>query len=157
MKYWLMKCEPDCYSIDDLARDKTTEWTGVRNYQARNFMSKEMAQGDVALFYHSNAEPSGVAGLMTIHSDGAIVDTTALDKKDDHFEPRATRENPIWYCVAVKFQEKFKNFVPLSDLRANAKLKGMLLLQKGSRLSVLPVTKSEFLEVLKMAESRHKI
>ena len=152
MKYWLMKSEPESYSIDALKRDKVTAWTGVRNYQARNFMTKGMSVGDLALFYHSNAEPSGVVGLMVIAS-GAKADATAQDRKSETFDPKASAENPIWECVDVKFKEKFAEIVPLPALRDNPKLAKMELLRKGSRLSIQPVTPAEFREILRMAGS----
>ncbi len=149
MKYWLMKSEPDVYSIDHLQKDKTTWWEGVRNYQARNFMMNEMQVGDEVLFYHSNAEPPGVAGLARV-SKVAAPDKTQFDKKSEYHDPKATKEKPIWYCVEVEFVKKFKDFVSLNDLRENDKLKDMVVLQKGSRLSVQPVDKKHFELVKKM-------
>ncbi|KHD89291.1 MAG: EVE domain-containing protein [Bdellovibrio sp. ArHS] len=149
MKYWLMKSEPDVYSIDTLQKDKTTWWEGVRNYQARNFMSKEMSVGDLVLFYHSNAEPSGVAGIAKV-SKAAAADKTQFDKKSDYFDAKATKEKPIWFCVEVEFVAKLKNFISLTDLRENEKLAEMVVLQKGSRLSVQPVDKKHFEIVKKM-------
>lgn len=145
-----MKSEPDVYGIEDLQRDGQTFWGGVRNYQARNFMTNDMAVGSQVLFYHSNAEPPGVAGLMKVVSE-AQADPTALDANSEYFEPKATPENPIWKCVTVKFVEKFPRLVSLEEIRKNPKLKDMALLQKGSRLSIQPVTDSEFGEILKMA------
>lgn len=150
MKYWLMKSEPGNYSIDDLKRDKVTDWTGVRNYQARNFM-KEMKPGDMAIFYHSNAEPSGAVGVMRIKNP-AHGDRTALEKKSQYFEPKATADNPVWFCVDVEFVEKFPEIIPLADIRANKKLAKMELLRKGSRLSVQPSTEAEFKELCRMAK-----
>ncbi|WP_415063009.1 EVE domain-containing protein [Bdellovibrio sp.] len=149
MKYWLMKSEPDVFSIDQLKKDKTTWWEGVRNYQARNFMMKDMQVGDAVLFYHSNAEPSGVAGLAKI-SKIAAPDKTQFDKKSEYFDAKASKEKPIWYCVEVEYVDKFKEVVSLSDLRTNGKLQDMLVLQKGSRLSVQPVDKKHFDIVKKM-------
>ncbi|WP_413569944.1 EVE domain-containing protein [Bdellovibrio sp. HCB117] len=149
MKYWLMKSEPDVYSIDTLKKDGTTWWEGVRNYQARNFMSKEMSVGDLVLFYHSNAEPSGVAGIAKV-SKAAAPDKTQFDKKSEYFDAKATKEKPNWFCVEVEFVAKFKNFISLSDLRDNEKLADMVVLQKGSRLSVQPVDKKHFDIVKKM-------
>lgn len=149
MKYWLMKSEPDVYSIEMLSKDKTTPWEGVRNYQARNFMMKDMAVGDLVLFYHSNAEPSGVAGIAKV-SKIAFPDKTQFDKKSEYFDTKATQEKPIWFCVEVAYVEKFKHFVSLADLRENDKLADMLVLQKGSRLSVQPVDKKHFDIVKKM-------
>ncbi|WP_373999276.1 EVE domain-containing protein [Bdellovibrio bacteriovorus] len=149
MKYWLMKSEPDVYSIDTLKKDGTTWWEGVRNYQARNFMSKEMSVGDLVLFYHSNAEPPGVAGIAKV-SKAAAADKTQFDKKSEYFDAKATKEKPNWFCVEVEFVAKFKNLVSLSDLRENEKLADMVVLQKGSRLSVQPVDKKHFDIVKKM-------
>lgn len=144
-----MKSEPDVFSIDQLHKDKTTWWEGVRNYQARNFMMKEMKVGDLVLFYHSNAQPSGVAGLAKI-STLAAPDKTQFDKKSDYFDAKATKEKPIWFCVEVEYVEKFKHLVSLNDLRENEKLAEMLVLQKGSRLSIQPVDKKHFDTVKKM-------
>lgn len=149
MKYWLMKSEPDVYSIDQLKKDKTTWWEGVRNYQARNFMMKDMQVGDEVLFYHSNAEPPGVAGLAKV-SKLAAPDKQQFDKKSDYFDKKASLEKPIWFCVEVEFVKKFPELVCLGDLRESDKLKDMLVLQKGSRLSVQPVDKKHFDLVKKM-------
>lgn len=149
MKYWLMKSEPDVYSIDHLKKDHTTWWEGVRNYQARNFMMKDMQVGDAVLFYHSNAEPPGVAGLAVI-SKAAAPDKLQFDKKSEYYDEKATKEKPNWFCVEVAFEQKFKHFVSLQDLRENDKLKEMLVLQKGSRLSVQPVDKKHFDIIKKM-------
>lgn len=149
MKYWLMKSEPDVYSIDQLKKDKTTWWEGVRNYQARNFMQKDMQVGDMVLFYHSNAEPPGVAGLARI-SHLAEPDKAQFDKKSEYHDPKATKEKPIWYCTQVEYVEKFPEIVSLAELRENEKLSDMLVLAKGSRLSVQPVDKKHFDIVKKM-------
>lgn len=149
MKYWLMKSEPDVFSIDQLKKDSTTWWEGVRNYQARNFMMKDMEVGDQVLFYHSNAEPPGVAGLAVV-SKKAEPDKLQFDKKSEYFDPKATKEKPIWFCVEVKFDKKFPELVSLQDLRDNDKLKDMLVLAKGSRLSIQPVDKKHFDIVKKM-------
>ena len=145
-----MKSEPTNYSIQDLKRDKKTAWTGVRNYQARNFMSQAMSVGDLAIFYHSNAEPSGAVGVMKIASQ-PHADETAFDKKSMYYEPRATREKPVWECVDVAFVDIFDEILPLGEIRKNKKLAKMELLKTGSRLSVQPMTESEFKEILQMA------
>ena len=132
-----MKSEPGIYSIDDLKRDGVTAWDGVRNYQARNFMRDKMKKGDLVLFYHSNAEPSGTAGLAVVHREGYA------DPKDS-----------VWSLVDVKFAEKFKNFVSLADLKADPALKDMLVVRKGSRLSVQPVEERHFKIVCRMGGSR---
>lgn len=150
-KYWLIKSEPEVYSIDRLAEDKTTPWEGVRNYQARNFMMKEMAPGDEVLFYHSNAEPPGVAGIAKI-SHRVEPDLTQFDKKSEYYDSKATKEAPRWFCVKVQFVKKFKNFVSLTEIRSTPALAKMVLLQKGSRLSIQPVTSSEFNLIKKMGQ-----
>ncbi len=136
--YWLMKSEPDVYSIADLARDGRTAWTGVRNFQARNFMRDRMQVGDRVFFYHSNATPPGIAGLARVAS-APYADPTQFDKASEYFEPRATREKPVWMLVDIEFERKFDALLSLEALRAEPALAGMLLLKKGQRLSVQPV------------------
>ena len=143
MKYWLMKSEPSSYSIDDLKQDRKTHWDGVRNYQARNFMRDEMAVGDLVLFYHSNANPSGIVGVAKVCKT-AYPDYTAWDKRSKHFDARSTKEKPAWMMVDIAYVKKFPEILALGDLKTYAKLKNMLLLKKGTRLSIQPVTKSEF-------------
>jgi predicted RNA-binding protein with PUA-like domain len=152
MRYWLFKSEPGSYSIDDLARDKTTLWEGVRNYQARNFMMNEMKIGDTVLYYHSSVEPPGVVGLATV-SGLAEPDPTALDPKSHYYDPKSTKENPIWYCVRIKFKRKFKKQVSLTDLRQEKVLANMLLLRRAMRLSVQPVTQEEFEYICEMEKA----
>jgi predicted RNA-binding protein with PUA-like domain len=142
-----MKSEPDVYSIDTLAKDKTTWWEGVRNYQARNFMTQQMEEGDLVLFYHSNAEPPGVAGIAKV-SHKAEPDKSQFDKKSEYYDAKATKEKPQWLCVQVEFVQKFKHLVSLAELRENKSLADMVVLQKGSRLSVQPVDKKHF-DILK--------
>jgi predicted RNA-binding protein with PUA-like domain len=149
-QYWLMKSEPDVYSIDDLARDGRTPWTGVRNFQARNFMRDAMRVGDVVFFHHSNAEPPGIAGLARVAS-AAYPDPTQFDRKSDAFEPRATREAPVWMLVDVAFERKFARLLPLEDLRGDPALSGLLLLKKGQRLSVQPVAPDHARRLLALA------
>lgn len=149
MQYWLMKSEPDVYSIDDLARDGKTMWDGVRNYQARNFMRDKMRVGDLVFFYHSNAEPSGIAGIAKV-AVKSYPDPTAFDKKDVHFDPKSKKETPTWYLVDIQFVKKMKEFLPLEKLKAAKSLDGMLLLQKGSRLSVQPVSEKHWKIIQKM-------
>lgn len=153
MKFWLMKSEPEVYSIDTLSEQKESLWEGVRNYQARNFMMNEMKLGDLFLFYHSSCEPPGVAGLGVIKA-GAIPDPTQFDKKSEYYDAKSTLAKPRWSCVRVGFKEKFKQLVPLADLRADPALKNMLLLRPGQRLSIQPVTKPEFDHILKLAHSQ---
>lgn len=146
MNYWLMKSEPSTFSIDHLAaaRKSTTGWDGVRNFQARNFL-REMRVGDLALFYHSSCDVPGVAGIVKVVRE-SYPDETAFDRKDDHFDPESKRDNPRWYSVDVKLEKKFDQVVPLDELRKHekGKLKNMIVLKRGNRLSVTPVTKSEF-------------
>lgn len=151
MKYWLMKSEPTTYSIENFARDKKTLWECVRNYQARNFMTKEMSVGDQFLFYHSSCDVPGAMGIGKI-SGAAVPDPTAFDKKSEYFEPKATKEKPIWECVPVQFVKKFGKEVPLSVIRSEPKLKKMALLKPGTRLSIQPVTKEEFELICKLGE-----
>jgi predicted RNA-binding protein with PUA-like domain len=148
-KYWLMKSEPDVFSIDQLKKDKKSLWDGVRNYQARNFMMKEMSPGDQVLFYHSNAKPPGVAGLAKI-SQSAVPDPTQFDPQSEYFDPKASQDKPRWYCVTVAFQKKFKNFVSLDELREKKGLEKLLVIQRGQRLSIQPVSKKEFDIICKM-------
>lgn len=138
MKCWLMKSEPDCYSIDDLKKDGTTQWEGVRNYQARNFMMRDMSLDDLVLFYHSNAKPPGIAGLAKV-SRLAYPDYFAWDESSDYFDPRSTQEKPIWHMVDVAFVKKFDQLISLPTLRNTPELAEMMVLQKGSRLSIQPV------------------
>ncbi|HZM90419.1 MAG TPA: EVE domain-containing protein [Blastocatellia bacterium] len=152
-RYWLIKSEPSAYSIDDLKRDKSTLWEGIRNYQARNFMMKEMKVGDEALFYHSSAEPPGAVGIAEV-SGAAEPDPTQFDSGDSHYDPKATPAKPIWFCVRVKFKQKFARQVALSELRERKELKDMVLLQKGSRLSIQPVTEKEFKLVSELGSSK---
>jgi predicted RNA-binding protein with PUA-like domain len=146
-RYWLMKSEPEAFSIDDLKAKKRSLWDGVRNYQARNFMMNDMKIGDQVLFYHSNATPPGIAGLAEISKE-AVPDPTAQDPKSKYFDPKAAPEKPIWFCVEVKFKKKFKRLIPLEELRAEKPLKEMLLLKKGQRLSIQPVTEKEYQYIL---------
>ena len=142
MQYWLMKSEPTAYSIDDLKRDKRTAWEGVRNYQARNFM-KQMQAGDRVLFYHSSSNPMGVLGTAKV-VEAAHADQSQFDKKDSHFDPKATKEKPIWYCVDIVFVEKFAQPVLLGAIKADAALRGIMVAAPGSRLSVQPVSEKHF-------------
>lgn len=147
-RYWLMKSEPDSYSIDDLKRDGRTSWEGVRNYQARNFMRDDMKPGDEILYYHSGATPPGVAGLARV-ARTAYADPTALDPESHYFDPKASPDDPRWYMVDIEFEERFPEVVSLSTLHDTAGLEEMLV-NKKSRLSVQPVTKGEFEIVRKL-------
>lgn len=138
-----MKTEPNVFSIDDLIKNKSTLWEGVRNYQARNYMMKDMQLGDQVLLYHSNAKPSGVAGLATV-SKLALPDPTQFDKKSEYYDPKATKEKPNWFCTEIQFEKKFKNFISLDQIKDEKKLSKMMVVQKGSRLSIQPVAQSDF-------------
>lgn len=151
MNHWLIKSEPDVFSIRDLAKakGKTTHWEGVRNYQARNFL-RAMKRGDRCLFYHSNADPSAVAGVVEVVRE-AYADPTAWDPKSDYHDPKASPENPVWSMVDVRLVEIFPREIPLEELRGVKALAGMELLRRGSRLSVHPVTATEFRAIRKLA------
>ncbi|HWR96368.1 MAG TPA: EVE domain-containing protein [Arenimonas sp.] len=150
MRYWLMKSEPDAFSIDDLKKVKTEPWSGVRNYQARNFMWKDMKKGDGVLFYHSNTKIPGIAGLAKVAST-AYPDPTQFDPESDYWDPKATPEKPRWFLVDVSFERKFKQAISLETLKANAERLGdFTLLNRGTRLSVLPVTESQWRTILKL-------
>lgn len=142
-QYWLLKSEPTCYSFDDLKKDKSTEWTGIRNYAARNFLRDTMQKGDLALFYHSSADPTAIVGICEIVSD-PLPDSTAWDKDDDHYDPKSSPDNPIWYARKVKYIKPLTEPLTLQDARKVKGLDKMVLLQKGSRLSVQPVTEQEW-------------
>jgi predicted RNA-binding protein with PUA-like domain len=152
MKYWLIKSEPTVFSIDDLTKckNKTTGWDGVRNYQARNFIRDEMKTGDKVIFYHSSTEIPAAVGLCEIVKD-AYPDSTAFDPKSDHYDPKSKKDSPSWFMIDIKFVKKFSNEVPMKSIKENKKLGKMKLLQKGNRLSVMPVTKEEFDEIVKMS------
>lgn len=145
MRYWLMKSEPDVFSIDDLKAcgSKGEPWDGIRNYQARNFMRDDMRVGDLALFYHSNCEVPGVVGVMKVIRT-AEPDPAAWDKGSEYFDPKASPENPRWVRVQVQFVEKFAHLVSLAQMKADAALEGMLVVQRGSRLSITPVEQRQF-------------
>lgn len=152
MSYWLIKSEPDVFSFADLqaAAKQTTHWDGVRNYQARNTLRDEMKRGDRCFYYHSNAEPSGIAGICEVVREG-YPDHTAFDKKDPHYDPKSKPDAPTWYMVDVKAVRAFPRLVSLAELREARALHGMVLLQKGSRLSVQPVTAKEWAAICALA------
>ncbi|WP_295362049.1 EVE domain-containing protein [Arenimonas sp.] len=150
MKHWLMKSEPDEFSIDALERVVTEPWTGVRNYQARNYMLKDMKVGDPILFYHSNCAVPGVVGLAEVAS-APYPDPTQFDRKSDYHDPKSSREEPRWWLVDVRFVRKFGRTVSLEDMKARADDFGdFALLRRGNRLSVLPVGASQFKRILSM-------
>lgn len=150
MAYWLMKSEPDVYGIDDLERDGTEVWDGVRNYRARNFMRDDMAVGDLAFFYHSNAKPPGVAGIMRIHRTG-VADPTQFDPTSKYHDPKSDPDDPRWICVEVEYVETFPELVPLEALKSTPGLEDMAVVQRGQRLSVQRVTEAEWEIVLGLA------
>lgn len=150
--YWLMKCEPSAYTIENLERDGRTTWEGVRNYQARNFMRDQMREGDLVLFYASNADPSGVTGVAAIARAG-YPDAYAWKKGHRYFDAASTPEKPVWYLVDLAFTERFAGTVPLEVLKATAGLEDMMVIRKGSRLSVQPVTKGEFDIVVRLGRA----
>lgn len=148
-RYWLMKCEPEAYAVEDLERDGTTTWEGVRNFQARNTMRDDMKVGDGVLFYASNAEPSGVSGVAEVCREG-YPDPYAWKKGHKYFDEKSDPKNPTWYMVDIRFVERFPAVIPLAALKATKGLEKMVVTQKGSRLSVQPVTKQEFDIVVKL-------
>ena len=147
MKYWLMKSEPDTFSIDDLKRKKHEAWDGVRNYQARNFMRDGMRKGDKVFFYHSNCAEPGIVGIAEVATD-AYPDPSQFDPKSKYFDPASSRDNPRWMLVDVKYVKKLKRVVTLDELKQHPKLEGMTLLRKGNRLSVMPVDAAEWKYIL---------
>ena len=149
MNYWLMKSEPDTFSIDDLKRKKCEAWDGVRNYQARNFMRDGMRVGDGVFFYHSNCAEPGIAGLAEVASD-AYPDPSQFDPKSKYFDPGSSRDNPRWMLVDVKFVRKLKRTVTLDELKNHPKLVEMALLRKGNRLSVMPVEAKDWKYILEL-------
>lgn len=150
IRHWLMKTEADCFPITELERVRKTGWDGVRNYQARNYMMEEMNVGDLVLFYHSNAFPSGVAGIARV-CKSAHPDQTAWDPYDQHYDPASSPENPRWYMVDVEFVEKFPKVFSLQQMREIPELAEMLVLRKGQRLSVMPVDPEHYRIVVEAA------
>jgi len=153
MRYWLMKTEPSAFSLADLKGrpGRTAPWDGVRSYQARNLMRDEMRAGDRVLFYHSSVLPPAVVGTAKVVRE-AYPDHTAWDPDNEHFDPRSTPENPVWVMVDIQFESEFPVPVTLPELRSIPQLKDMVLLRKGSRLSVQPVTPREFASILQHAQ-----
>ena len=143
MQYWLMKSEEEEYSIDDLKRDKKVAWFGVRNYLARNFMRDKMKQGDLVFFYHSNGKPSGIVGVGKVASL-PYPDVTQFDPKSPYYYQRATKEKPVWMLVDIAFVKKYKHMLSINEMRAINDLSHMVILQKGSRLSITPVSEKDF-------------
>lgn len=161
MQYWLIKSESDCYSIDDLKRDTKTAWSGVRNFQARNFMRDKMKVGDLALFYHSSPSgpgvgatkpPIGVYGIAKVVS-APYADKTAFDPKDEHYDAKSKNKiEPTWMLVDFAFKKKFKKPITLAEIKNDPKLDGMMVRQKGSRLSIQPVSKEHFMYIVTMRQ-----
>lgn len=155
MNYWLFKSEPDCFSIEMLAkRPKQTEhWDGVRNFKVRNMLRDDIKKGDLGFFYHSSCKPPGIAGIIEVVKNG-YPDITAQDIHSDHFDPRATAEKPLWYMVDVKFVKKFKTLVTLEELKAHSQLQTMTVVQRGNRLSITPVSAKEWQVILDLAAAK---
>jgi len=155
MRHWLFKSEPDVFSIDDLARAKnqTTFWNGVRNYQARNLLRDEIKAGDGVIFYHSSADPPAAAGLAEVVR-GGYPDATQFDPKSEYYDEDAKPDDPRWFMVDVKFKEKFARPLPLDELRQMPALADMMLLRRGARLSVQPVTPDEWKAIVAAGRKR---
>jgi predicted RNA-binding protein with PUA-like domain len=152
MNYWLMKSEPDCYSIDDLQRDKVEHWDGTRNYQVRNMMCDQMKVGDLALFYHSNAgKNTGCVGVMRVASQ-AYPDPTQFDPTSDHFDQKSDPENPRWLCVDVEYVDHLPRLVSLQEIKLDPAFADMPLVKKGNRLSVFPIKKKHFDRICTLAK-----
>lgn len=149
-QYWLMKSEPDEYSIDDLKRDTRVPWFGVRNYLARNYMRDIMKKGDLVLYYHSSCKEPGVVGIAKVAS-APYPDVTQFEKKGKYYDPKATADKPRWILVDVTFVKRFSQVIPLARLRQEKKLCTMVILRPGNRLSITPVAEKEFQTVLSLA------
>ena len=155
--YWLLKTEPTSFSFDDLwnAPKRMTTWDGVRNFQARNMLRDGMKAGDLVFIYHSSTDPTGIVGIAEVVKPG-YPDATAFDPKDSHYDPKSRKESPSWFVVDVKAVEKFPEIVTLERLRSVKGLEGMVLLKKGSRLSVQPVSADEWETIVRTAERHRK-
>jgi predicted RNA-binding protein with PUA-like domain len=151
MNYWLLKSEPTAFSIDDLAArpHQTDHWDGVRNYHARNFMRDQMRRGDRALFYHSNCREPGVVAIVEISRE-AYPDTTAFDPKSPYFDPKSDAVNPRWFMVDVRLVRRLRRLIRLEEIKRNPALGDMALVQRGNRLSVMPVTAAQWKAILRM-------
>ena len=155
MRYWLMKSEPDAFSIDDLKNSpgKKTHWDGVRNYQARNYMRDGMKKGDQIFFYHSNCEVPGIVGIAEVASSSAYPDHTAFDPRDHHFDPKSKPENPAWLMVDIRYKRKTRRTISLTELKQyDDRLQGFALIRRGNRLSVMPVEKPHWDFILGLEE-----
>lgn len=153
MAYWLLKSEPSCYSIDDLKRDGVGMWDDIRNYQARNFLRDDVAKGDMVLFYHSSADPTGIVGIAKVVKE-AYPDPTQFDASSYKHDPKSSRENPRWVSIDVRFVEKFKEPLTLHELKLDPFFKDMLVVQKGMRLSVQPVAERHYNRILKLRSKK---
>lgn len=151
---WLMKSEPTNYSIDDLKREKVCLWDGVRNYQARNFMMKDMKKGHDVFFYHSNIKIPAIVGLAKVISEHAIPDPTQFNPQSQYFDKKATPNKPIWYCVQVRFQKKLQKPIILSELKSHKKLTSLWVIRKGMRLSVQPITQKDCQTLLQIISNQ---
>jgi predicted RNA-binding protein with PUA-like domain len=154
MNYWLFKSEPDTFSVDDLARarDATTAWDGVRNYQVRNFLRDAMRKGDQGFFYHSSCAAPGIAGILRVVRAG-YAEAAALDPKHRYYDPKSDRASPTWYSVDVRLERRIEPVIGLEELRKHARgaLSEMLILRRGNRLSITPVTREEWRFILSLA------
>jgi len=153
MNYWLMKSEPNAFSIEDLAAmpEQTEHWDGVRNYQARNMMRDEMKVGDRVFFYHSNCTPPGIVGMMEVVREG-YPDHTAFDPQSKYFDEKSDPAKPRWFMVDIRLVKKFERIIPLDELKTHPQLEGMKLLQRGNRLSITPVSKAHWEYILKLID-----
>jgi len=152
MNYWLLKSEPSDYSIDDLQRDATEPWDGIRNYQVRNMIRDDIKVGDTCIFYHSNTDVIGCVGTMKIASE-AYPDPTQFDSKSAHPDPKSDPENPRWLCMDVAFESKFKRTVTLAEIKSDPTFSDMRLVMKGNRLSVMPISKKHFQKISRLGSS----
>lgn len=152
MNYWLFKSEPDAFSISDLKamKGKKDHWDGIRNYQARNLMRDQMVKGDLGFFYHSSCKVPGIVGIVEVVKE-AYPDHTSWDPEAKYYDPKSSPDNPRWVMIDVKFRQEFKEIISLEQLRTIPKLEGMALLQKGSRLSIQPVTKAHWNTIVKLS------
>ncbi|PJZ69799.1 EVE domain-containing protein [Leptospira perolatii] len=155
MNYWLFKTEPETFSIDDLHNSpgEIAPWEGVRNYQARNYLRDQVKKKDLVLFYHSSTKPTAIVGIAEVAKEG-FPDHFAFDPKHKYHDPKSNPEKPTWYMVNVKFKEKFSRPITLEELKSHGKLKGMVLLQKGGRLSIQPVTREQFTYICGLAGAK---
>ncbi|MGD2075709.1 MAG: EVE domain-containing protein [Gammaproteobacteria bacterium] len=155
MNYWLMKSEPDVFGIDDLKHrpNRTEPWDGVRNYQARNMMRDQMRKGDLVFFYHSNCAEPGIVGIMKVAREG-YPDHTAFDPQNKYYDPKSDPDNPRWFMVDVKYQRKLRRVITLAELKQRKELQDCLLVRKGNRLSVMPITKEQWDLILEMEKQQ---